>query len=87
MWWLEHKSAERILILLTDGELIWDASAGDFDWRRTTAVSRIIERRFGDEPLHVDLGWAQLRPAALAEVALNFLSFETMAQNLNCSGK
>jgi hypothetical protein len=36
-WWLTHRSTDRMLILLTDGELAWDAAAADFDWTRTSA--------------------------------------------------
>lgn len=37
-WWLQHRPAQQLLILLTDGELVWDNAAGDFDWRCTTAL-------------------------------------------------
>ena len=30
-YWLAHKSAETLLIALTDGTLIWNNAAGDFD--------------------------------------------------------
>jgi hypothetical protein len=33
-YWLEHKSADTLLIAVTDGTLAWDSSAGDFAWRR-----------------------------------------------------
>ena len=37
-YWLEHKSLETFLIVLTDGKLVWDNEVGDFDWGRTTAL-------------------------------------------------
>jgi WD40 repeat protein len=58
-WWLENRSGSRMLILLTEGEIFWDAKARDFDWHRTTAISRVLEGRLPDEPLYVDLRWAR----------------------------
>src|SRR6201999_4413249 len=31
-YWLEHKSADTLLIALTDGSLAWDDAASDFIW-------------------------------------------------------
>lgn len=56
-WWLSHKSADRILIVLDEGRLTWDAAAGDFDWARTTAVGRVLARAFAEEPRWVELDW------------------------------
>ncbi len=39
-WWREHRPASHILIAVTDGELVWDASAGDLDWAASTALSK-----------------------------------------------
>ncbi|MDE0803255.1 MAG: TIR domain-containing protein [Acidimicrobiales bacterium] len=57
--WLAHRPAERILPVLTEGELIWDASSGDFDARRSTAVHPALLGALGEEPRHLDLRWAQ----------------------------
>jgi WD40 repeat protein len=56
-WWLEHKSADRILLVLEEGELAWDWQAGDFDWSRTTAVGSVLSGAFAEEPRWVDLTW------------------------------
>src|SRR5215813_14927607 len=32
-YWLEHKGAETLLIGVTEGQLAWDNSSGDFMWR------------------------------------------------------
>jgi len=58
-WWLKNRSAEKILIVLTQGYVRWDRDTGDFDWTRTTAVPSALRGRFQDEPLYVDLGWAR----------------------------
>jgi WD40 repeat protein len=59
VWWLEHRDASTVLVVLTEGEIVWDGSARDFDWSRTTALSPALKGRFGDEPLYVDLRWAR----------------------------
>ena len=58
-WWLEKRPVEKMLILITDGELVWDEAAGDFDWRRTTALPGNLRGRFKEEPLYVDFRWAK----------------------------
>jgi WD40 repeat protein len=58
-WWLQHRAADTLFIVLTDGEVFWDRSAGDFDWMRTTALPPNLQGRFKNEPLYVDLRWAR----------------------------
>ena len=38
-YWLAHKAPARILLVLTDGVLVWDRSCGDFD-PEASAVTR-----------------------------------------------
>ncbi|UNO43337.1 TIR domain-containing protein [Streptomyces sp. MST-110588] len=56
-FWLHHKSTTDFYIVLTRGEIHWDASRGDFDWRRTDALPAILENRFAAEPKWADLRW------------------------------
>jgi WD40 repeat protein len=58
-YWLEARSAEMILIVLTDGEICWDAQTNDFDWSATTAIPRVLAGRFAEEPLYIDLRHAR----------------------------
>jgi WD40 repeat protein len=58
-WWLEHRQPSTLLIVLTDGELVWDESAGDFDWERTTALPGVLRGVLAEEPRHVDMRWAR----------------------------
>jgi len=58
-WWLDHRSARQLLIVLTEGDLFWDQAAGDYDWRRTTALPRRLVKAFPEEPLFLDLRWAK----------------------------
>jgi WD40 repeat protein len=56
---LAARSADRILIVLTRGDIVWDASARDFDWARTTALPDCLRGRFAEQPLYVDMTWAR----------------------------
>lgn len=59
LWWLENRSPDRLLLILTEGDILWDTDLKDFDWTRTTGLSRTLSQRFVDEPLYVDLRWAK----------------------------
>ena len=56
-WWLDHKSADHILIVLTSGTLAWDQVACDFDWKRSNAAPPALQGAFAKEPL-----WIPARP-------------------------
>jgi len=51
-WWLDHRSADRLLIVLTSGTLEWDAGGGDFD-ARSEAIPPALWGAFRSEPLWV----------------------------------
>lgn len=53
-WWLEHRSANTLFVVLTEGELIWNHATGDFD-----GLPAWLKGRFTSEPLYVDLRWAR----------------------------
>ncbi|WP_030264851.1 TIR domain-containing protein [Streptomyces violens] len=68
--WCTHRGVDNLIIVLTDPPadgsrqppgMAWDASVGDFDWRRTTALPRCLSGRFREEPNAVVLGWARSR--------------------------
>jgi hypothetical protein len=56
--WVEHKGADRILPVVTDGTWSWDDAAGDLD-RSSTAAHPALFGVFDEEPRHVDLTWAR----------------------------
>jgi WD40 repeat protein len=58
-FWCEHKTLDTLLIVQTDGEIAWSASAGDFDWSSTTALPRPLVGRFQDEPRWIEARWAR----------------------------
>ena len=65
-WWCSHRKRAHFLIALTEGEIVWDSARGDFDWERTTALPPVLRGRFPEEPLHIDLRWAQPQRRSLA---------------------
>lgn len=56
---LNGGSVEKFLVVLTGGEIAWDAAVGDFDWERTNALPRNLEGMFRSLPLYSDLRWAR----------------------------
>ncbi len=65
-WWREHRPANHILIAVTDGQLVWDASAGDLDWAASTALSKeALGHAFEQEPRWVDVRWAREQESSL----------------------
>jgi len=54
-WWLDKRGTGSLLVLLTDGEIRWDAPATDWDWAGTTALPPSLRGRMTQEPLWVDL--------------------------------
>ena len=57
--WLTNRDRARILPVLTDGTLVWDAALGDFDPDRSTALPPALTGAFAEEPKHIDLTWAR----------------------------
>jgi hypothetical protein len=54
-YWLDHNSADSVLIALTEGELDWDEAAGDFRWSEAAPLPAALRNRFTDEPRWIDL--------------------------------
>ncbi|MCB0585088.1 MAG: TIR domain-containing protein [Phaeodactylibacter sp.] len=53
-FWLQNKSADTILIGLTEGEIIWNEAQNDFDWEKTNAIPPNLAGQFLMEPLYMD---------------------------------
>jgi WD40 repeat protein len=53
--WRSIRPPEKLLIVLTNGDLAWDHATGDFDWTKTTALPRELEHYFTAEPLWCDV--------------------------------
>ena len=56
--WRATKPIENLVIGLTEGELVWDDGAGDFDWERQIALPETLRGAFREEPRFIDLRWA-----------------------------
>jgi WD40 repeat protein len=54
-YWLDHKSADTVLIALTEGELDWDQATSDFRWSLTPPLPAALKNRFASEPRWIDL--------------------------------
>jgi len=54
-YWLDHNSADTVLIALTEGELAWNESTGDFRWTEMTPLPSALKNRFAAEPRWIDL--------------------------------
>lgn len=57
-YWLETKSIDSVLQVLTSGDLAWDTVVGDFNPSASTALAPALAGRFHEEPRFVDLRWA-----------------------------
>ena len=58
-WWLTNRSADHLLIVLTEGEIAWSQADADFDWTISTALAPCLGKAFSGEPLYVDLRWVR----------------------------
>jgi WD40 repeat protein len=56
--WLSEMPGDRILPVLTDGELVWDEARNDFDREASTGVPPALFGRLTEEPRYLDLRWA-----------------------------
>jgi hypothetical protein len=53
------RGAAEILIVVTSGSIAWNRQRGDFDWEQSTALPRALIGVCSEEPLYLDLRWAQ----------------------------
>ena len=58
-YWSAKNGFDRLLVVVTDGELVWDAGAGRVDKARTTSLPLALEDTLTSEPRFVDLRWAR----------------------------
>ena len=57
--WCTKKDPARILPVLTEGTLVWDADRMDYNASASSALPPALARRYRDEPRHLDLRWAR----------------------------
>jgi hypothetical protein len=75
-YWLEHKSADTLLIAVTSGVLRWDNAIDGFSWQADTPLPPALKGRLAAEPKWVDLSayrdGANPRDAKFTELAADF---------------
>jgi tetratricopeptide (TPR) repeat protein len=54
-YWLEHNSIDTLLIGLTDSELVWDDTTGDFSPSPSHPLPPALAKKFPNEPKWIDL--------------------------------
>lgn len=77
-WWLKNRSYLTFLILLTDGEIVWDNAQRDLNWITTTAMPKQTSKAFAEEPLYTDLRWAR----TVDQLSLRHAQFRTSLLDL-----
>ena len=58
-WFMRNRTPDKILIVITGGQIAWNATAGEFDWLQTNALPQVLRGTFRMEPFYVDLSWAR----------------------------
>jgi TIR domain len=58
-WWLAHRGTERLILIVTAGDVVWRPNTSDFDPDASTALPPVLRAAFRDEPLWVDLSFAE----------------------------
>ncbi len=56
-WWVNNRSLEKLLIILTSGEIVWGEQ--DYDWQQTTALPQLLNGKYAEVPSWLDLSWAR----------------------------
>jgi WD40 repeat protein len=59
--WCDTRGTERLLLVVTGGEIGWDDATNDFT-AGSTAILPALRGRFTEEPLYHDLRWARDTP-------------------------
>ena len=58
-YWLANKSIDKLLIVLTDGNIVWDDAAKSFLNKDKNSLPDILENKFTEEPFYIDLRFAR----------------------------
>src|SRR5215470_8937320 len=59
--WVSSKSADHLLVIVTDGSWVWDNDIGDLS-PASTASHRALRGVFSAEPKYLDMTWARRDP-------------------------
>jgi WD40 repeat protein len=72
-WWLRHRNANTLLIVVTNGEIEWDDARNCFDPLKSKAIPPALYSAFSSEPFFVDLRWAR-NPVDLSQNSVRLRS-------------
>ena len=54
-YWIENKSIDKLLIVLTEGEIAWDNKTSYFLNADSNSLPAILDKKFIEEPFYIDL--------------------------------
>jgi hypothetical protein len=54
-YWRKTNSTKNLLIVLADGDIVWDDEAGDFNWGNTTALPTNLAGFYKEVPLYAEV--------------------------------
>ena len=57
--WVKNNPLENLLIVVCDGEIVWDDEAGDFDWDKTDCLPETLKGVYEGSPLYLDMRWSK----------------------------
>lgn len=54
-YWVNNKSLDKIILVVTDGEIDWDEQAKSFNRSKSNCVPKVLQDSFTQEPFYIDL--------------------------------
>ena len=54
-FWITHKSIDKLLIVLTEGEIPWDNKSHTFLNPATNSLPDVLDKKFNAEPFYIDM--------------------------------
>ena len=54
-FWIENKSINNLLIVLTEGDIVWEDESKSFANADRNSLPAILEKKFTEEPFYIDL--------------------------------
>jgi len=58
-YWIAHKSIDKLLVVLTEGEIAWDDKNNNFLNAQSNSLPDILDKKFKAEPFYIDLRTAK----------------------------
>lgn len=58
-YWIRHRDVDHLILVLTDGDLSWNAERAAFDGLDSTALPATLVNAFIGEPFYLDMRWTR----------------------------